>query len=161
MIRTPWKIIYGFQCGEFVCDKEYIWETSRTFAERFKEHIKKPSPIHNHSNTTCCTTSQDNFLIIGMEDHGIAISIKESIYIWVNNPTLNGNIGKLNLPHIWDRVLFNTLGLKVNGHVQGIPSIGHAQSTLSIMPIHRMLGHMEHAQRTPVSEHANRTFKHI
>ena len=29
-------------------------------------------------------------------------------------PTLNNNIGKFNLPHIWDRVLINTPGLKLN-----------------------------------------------
>ena len=40
--------------------------------------------------------------------------IKESIFIRVNNPTLNNNIGKLNLPHIWDRVLINAPGLKLN-----------------------------------------------
>ena len=31
-----------------------------------------------------------------------------------NNPTLNNNLGKFNLPHIWDRVLINTPGLKLN-----------------------------------------------
>ena len=31
----------------------------------------------------------------------------------VNNPTLNQNIGKYNLNHIWDRVLFKTPGLKL------------------------------------------------
>ena len=40
--------------------------------------------------------------------------IKESIFIRVNNPTLNNNIGKFNLPHIWDGVLINTPGLKLN-----------------------------------------------
>ena len=30
--------------------------------------------------------------------------IKESIFIRVNNPTLNNNIGKFNIPHIWDKV---------------------------------------------------------
>ena len=40
--------------------------------------------------------------------------IKESIFIRVNNPTLNNNIGKFNLPHIWDRVLINTPGLKLD-----------------------------------------------
>ena len=40
--------------------------------------------------------------------------IKESIFIRVNNPTLNNNIGKFNLCHIWDRVLINTPGLKLN-----------------------------------------------
>ena len=40
--------------------------------------------------------------------------IKESIFIRVNNPTLNNNVGKFNLSHIWDRVLINTPGLKLN-----------------------------------------------
>ena len=35
----------------------------------------------------------------------------QSIFIRVNNPTLNRNIGKFNLPHVWDRVLLNTPGL--------------------------------------------------
>ena len=34
-------------------------------------------------------------------------TIKEAIYIRVNNPTLNKNIGKYNLPHIWDTVIFS------------------------------------------------------
>ena len=37
-------------------------------------------------------------------------NIKRSIYIRVNNPTLNDNRGVFNLPHIWDRVLLNTKG---------------------------------------------------
>ena len=46
--------------------------------------------------------------------HNLARNIKESIYIRVNNPTLNNNIGKFNLSHIWDRVLLNTKGLTLN-----------------------------------------------
>ena len=46
--------------------------------------------------------------------HNLATNIKESIYIRVNNPTLNNNIGKFNLSHIWDRVLLNTKGLTLN-----------------------------------------------
>ena len=41
-------------------------------------------------------------------------NIKQSIYIRVNNPTLNNNICKFNLSHIWDRVLLNTKGLTLN-----------------------------------------------
>ena len=40
------------------------------------------------------------------------ITIKESMYIRVNNPTLNRNIGKYNLPHIWDKILFSIPELK-------------------------------------------------
>ena len=47
---------------------------------------------------------------------GIAISgraIKEALYIRVNNPSLNRNIGKYHLPHIWDEVLLNYSELKL------------------------------------------------
>ena len=47
-----------------------------------------------------------------MEDvENLPRNINESIYIRVNNPSLNNNIGKFNLSHIWDRVLLNTKGL--------------------------------------------------
>ena len=103
--------IYWYQCGDLGCDDEYIGETSRTIGERYKEHLKAPSAIHCHSNQTGHTTNQNNFQIIGREGHNLARNIKESIYIRVNNPTLNNNIGKFNLSHIWDRVLLNTKGL--------------------------------------------------
>ena len=77
--------IYWFQCEELACGEEYIGETSRTFGERFKEHLKEPSHIHNHSCISGHTTTQDNFQVIGMEGHGIARIIKESIYRRVNN----------------------------------------------------------------------------
>ena len=92
--------IYWFQCGDLSCDDEYIGETSRTFGERYKEHLKDSSPIHQHSNHTGHPTSENNFQIIGREGHSLARKIKKSIFIRVNNPTLNRNIGKFNLPHI-------------------------------------------------------------
>ena len=42
--------IYWYQCGDLTCDDEYIGETSKTFGERYKEHLKDPSPIHHHNN---------------------------------------------------------------------------------------------------------------
>ena len=104
-------IIYSYQCPQLDCDEEYIGETSRTLGERRREHLKQPSPIHGHSQATGHPI-QNNFNIIGKGDWGQARTIKESAYIRVNNPTLNQNIGKYNLNHIWDRVLFNTPRLK-------------------------------------------------
>ena len=75
--------------------------------------LKQPSPIHGHSQTMGHPIDDQNFNIIGREDQGQARTIKESIYIRVNNPTLNQNIGKYNLNHIWDRVLFDTPGLRL------------------------------------------------
>ena len=103
--------IYWYQCGDLGCDDEYIGETSRTFGERYKEHLKAPSAIYHHSNQTGHTTNQNNFQIIGREGHNLARYINESIYIRVNNPSLNNNIGIFNLSHILDRVLLNTKGL--------------------------------------------------
>ena len=68
---------------------------------------------------------QNNFQRIGREGHGLDRNIKESIFMRVNNPTLNRNIGKVNLPHIWDRVLLNSPGLTLKRHVQ---AVGHANS---------------------------------
>ena len=109
--------IYWYQCGDLGCDDEYIGETSRTFGERYKEHLKALSPIHHHSNQTGHPTSHNNFQIIGREGHILARNTKESTFIRVKNHTLNKNIGKFNLPHIWDRVLCNTRGLKLKRQV--------------------------------------------
>ena len=109
--------IYWYQCGDLGCDDEYIGETSRTFGERYKEHLKAPSAIHHHSSQTGHPTSHNDFQIIGREGHNLARNIKESIYIRVNNPTLNNNKGKFNLPHIWDRFLLNTKGLNLKRQV--------------------------------------------
>ena len=106
-------VIYSFQCNHITCDEENIGETARTLGERCKEHLKQPSPIHVHIQQTGHNTTEDSFNIIGREDQGQAWTIKESIFIRVNNPTLNQNIGKYNLSHIWDRALFNTPGLKL------------------------------------------------
>ena len=116
ILRAGSIAIYWYQWGDLSSDDEYIGETSRTFGERYKEHLKPPSAIHHHSNQTGHTTNQNNFQIIGREGHNLARNIKESIYIRVNNPTLNNNIGNFNLSHIWDRVLLNTKGLTLNNH---------------------------------------------
>ena len=38
---------------------------------------------------------------------------KESMYVRINNPSMNKNVGKYHLPHIWDEALFNSSELKV------------------------------------------------
>ena len=109
--------IYWYQCGDLGCNDEYIGETSRTFGERYKEHLKAPSAIHHHNNQTGHPTIHYNLQIIGRDGHNFVRNIKESIFIRVNNPTLNNNIGKFNLPHKWDRVLLNTQGLNLKRQV--------------------------------------------
>ena len=112
------RVIYSFQCNHIACNEEYIGETARTLGERCKEHLKQPSPIHVHIQQTGHSITHTSFNIIGREDQGQPGTIKESIFIRVNKPILNQNVGKYNLSHIWDRVLFNTPGFKLGSSQQ-------------------------------------------
>ena len=105
--------IYRYQCDRMDCDEEYIGESSGTFGERFKEHLKPPSHIYDHSNITGHNVTINNFNIVGREDLNLMRTIKEALYIRVNDPSLNRNEGKYHLPHAWDEVLFNTSELKL------------------------------------------------
>ena len=106
-------VIYRFKCDRLECDEEYIDETSKTFGERYREHLKAPSPINDHNNISGHTTSLDNFSIVGREENNLSRLIKESMYIRVYGPSLNKNIGKFHLPHLWDEVLNNSRELKL------------------------------------------------
>ena len=106
-------ISYRYKCNRVECDDEYIEKSSRTFGERFREHLKTLSPIYDHFNITGHSTTIDNFSIVGREDQNLIRAIKEAIYLRVNSPSLNKNIGKYHLPHIWDEVLFNMSEIKL------------------------------------------------
>ena len=92
--------------------KKTLGKSGRTFAERFREHMRAPSHIHDHHNITGHELSLENFSIVDREDQSIARAIKEAILIRVHDPSLNGNIGKYQLPHIWDEVLVMSPELK-------------------------------------------------
>ena len=73
-------IIYRYKCDRVECDDAYIGESSRTFGERFREHLKGSSPIYDHFNITGHRTTIDNFSIVGREDQNLIRTIKEAIY---------------------------------------------------------------------------------
>ena len=148
-------VIYSYQHGEVTCNEEYIGDTVRTLEERYREHLKEPSPIHVHIQHTGHNATPDNFSIIGRENQ--ANQDHEGIYLHqVNNPTLNGNIGKFNLNHIWDRVLLNTPGLKINSPNEYPHKLNsrHAQSNLTNGQSQINIGYSGHALN---SEHALRS----
>ena len=93
-------VIYKYSCGRVDFGEEDIGESSRTFGERYREHMRAQSPIIDHQNTTGHEVSLDNFTIVGREDNSIARNIREAIFIRVNDPSLNRNIGKFQLSHI-------------------------------------------------------------
>ena len=106
-------VIYKFKCPHINCPGEYIGESGRTFGDRLKEHIRAPSPINQHSNSIGHLFSPDCFTIVHRESQGVTRNIKEAMYIWVNHPSLNRNLGKYQLPHIWDHILQDTPALQL------------------------------------------------
>ena len=42
-------IIYMYTCPHINCTEQYIGESGRTLGDRYKEHLKAPSPIHLHT----------------------------------------------------------------------------------------------------------------
>ena len=135
-------VIYRYKFDRVECDEEYIGESSRTFGERFKEHLMAPSLIFDHYIITGHKVSLENFSIVEREEQNLMRAIKEALYIRVNNPSVNRNIGKYHLPHIWDGVLFNTSELKINrpcGH-----SICHMAITSANTPTLQWPFHLPH-----------------
>ena len=88
-IKTNTKsgIIYWYICNSLRCNEEHLGEFIRTFGERFKEHLKIPSPIYGHQSPTDHPTTLENFSIVGREGQRFARTIKEYISIRLNNPT--------------------------------------------------------------------------
>ena len=74
---------------------------------------ESPLPYIYHSNISGHSTTINNFTVVGKEEQNLSRLIKESMFIRVNNPSLNKNIGKYHLPHIWDEVLVNNRELKL------------------------------------------------
>ena len=93
-------VIYKFKCPHINCPEEYIGKSSRTFRDRLKEHLRAPSPIHHYSSSTGHLVNPECFTIVNRQPQGATRNIKEAMYIHVNDPSLNRNLGKYQLPHI-------------------------------------------------------------
>ena len=101
-------VIHRYKCTQVNCKEEYAGELARTFGERLREHLIAPSPIYQHSQAMEHLIIMDCFTIIGREAHDITRTIKEAMFIHVNDPFLNRNLEKYQLLHIWYEVLQDT-----------------------------------------------------
>ena len=83
--------------------------------QKGSRNTKRPLPLYlDHCNISGHNININNFTIVGREDQNLTRAIKEALFIRVNDPSLNRNIGKYHLPHIWDEVLHTTSELKLN-----------------------------------------------
>ena len=80
-------IIYQYQCPHIQCSSSYIGESGRAWGERVKEHLKAPSPIHQHSTITGHPLDPEQFNIMHKEVHSQSRTIKEAMFICVQDPT--------------------------------------------------------------------------
>ena len=65
-------------------------------------------PIPHHSHSRGHPVSPKCFTIVDREVQAVTRNIKEAMYIGVKDPSLYRNLGKYQLPHIWDKVLQDT-----------------------------------------------------
>ena len=98
-------IIYHYKCPHINYTEAYIGRTGRALGNRGNEHLKAPSPFYLHSNTTGHSLKPDCFNIIHKETHSSSRTIKEAMFIRVNDPMLNRNLGKYKLSYVWDNIL--------------------------------------------------------
>ena len=99
---------------EYICESRQMRSALRSLQGplgKVKEHCRAFSLIYDHAHIN--QTSLDNYTILGRESCNIAWTIKEGISVRGNDPSLNRHTGKYQLLYIWDKVLFNTLDLKL------------------------------------------------
>ena len=106
-------VIYKYKCSQISCLEEYIGETGRALGDRLKEHLRVPSPIHQWTCSTGHPISSECFSIVHREAQGTIRNIKDAMFIRANEPSLNSNIAKYQLPHVWDQILYSTPALKL------------------------------------------------
>ena len=68
-IRSPRKVgvIYRLKYAQVRCEEGWIYKLARTSGDRFKEHLRDPSPIYDHGNTSGHCISVENFSIVGRD----------------------------------------------------------------------------------------------
>ena len=84
-ITNKGAFIYRFKCDHLGCTVEYISETGRTFGDRYKEHLRAPSPIYKHANVMGHSIKLDSSSIVDREPQGITRTKKEAMFIRVND----------------------------------------------------------------------------
>ena len=110
--------VYHIACEGAVnsdCPDSYIGETERTLKTRFLEHCRPSntnSEISRHLHKDCPGHSVNiqNAKILDREPRWFERGVKEAIYIRAEQPSLNKDGGRHQLPHIWDRLIKDQLG---------------------------------------------------
>ena len=94
--------------------------TERVLKARIAEH-KRPSLAeksevarHLHKDCPGHTVTMDSVQILDREERWFERGVKEAIHIRVNQPDLNRDGGRFQLPHVWDGLLQSSVSKAVD-----------------------------------------------
>ena len=124
-------VIYQLTCAIDNCNSSYIGESSICLESRVKEHsTSSTSTIFQHCTTlNHPTTNLSQFKIIDQDRKQVS---RDSIHMRRNNPSLNWNTGKLNIPKIFNQILglmhYTSADVSTNSNAQQTPSSNHSNS---------------------------------
>ena len=102
------RVIYQLRFPQADYSEEYIGVSGRTLEDRIRKHLRVPSTIHQCSKTRGHPIDVDCFTIVDREAYSITRTIREAMFICINDPSFNMNLGKYQMVHIWDEVLQDT-----------------------------------------------------
>ena len=135
-------MVHQWTCPEENCNSPYIGESSRCLESMFKEHntsatsvIFQHSSTHNHHKADI-----SQFKIIDQDRKEVSREAKEAIHIRRNNLVFNPNIGKMNIPKIFNQILGtnNTTSTEfsTNSNIPQNPSTTCSSRTTSTVNLH-------------------------
>ncbi len=97
-------VVYHIKCP--CCDSNYVGETERNIRQRMKEHHRSSSPVGHHMDFNKHNFSNDSDVSILHQESGwFHRGVAEAIHIQQQNPNLNRDRGRHNLPPIYREIL--------------------------------------------------------
>ena len=108
-ISDAWKtdIIYHWKCPATNYTAEYIGETNRSLKERVSDRRPQTtSAIRNHHiSTKHPKVELKDFTIIDRDSNTLHHQAKEALHIYIKDPSLNRNIGKVRISSVFNKCL--------------------------------------------------------
>ena len=100
-------IIHHWKYPTHNCTADYIGETNRSLKERVSDHRNQTTrAIRNHHISTKHTKAEiKDFTIIDRESNTLHHQAKEALHIYIKDPSLNRNIGKVRIPLVFNKLL--------------------------------------------------------
>ena len=135
-------VAYQWACANENCNSSYIGESSRCLESRVKEQntsstraIFQHCTTHNHTKANI-----SQFKITDQDRKQVSREARKVMHIRRNEPALNCNIGKLNIPKIFNQILSTShnpsADVSTNSNAQQNPSSSHSKRATRATSLH-------------------------